>query len=347
MSLRLLQLGLGGWGLDWARTILPAIPEVTAVGFVEPDPAARERAEAKGLPADRLFASLEAALESTEPDAALVVVPLAAHHAAARETLEAGLPTLVEKPFTATMAEARDLVDLAEAQGRLLMVDQNYRWFPAPRTARRLIAEGALGAVGGVILRYNRLYDERYRYFFLDQPLLSDMAIHHFDLMRFVLDDAPVEVTCRTWREPETPFQGPPAAACLVRFARGTIVSYYGSWIARAPLTPFGGQWQMDGSRASLVWTTRGEGAERLAADRLTLHRTPEEGEAPALETVPHADREGALIAFTRAVTTGEVAPDLPTGRDNLQSLALMLAAIRSAEAGGPPVEVAPLLEKV
>ena len=271
MTLRLIQFGLGGWGRNWVEEVTRATPGVEPVAWVDPDPAMRERAVAElDLPPERVFGAPEPALALGPADAALVVVPLAAHAPVTRQALEAGLHVLVEKPFAEGLEEARALVELARRQRRVLMVNQNYRWFPAPRHARQLLREGTIGEPIACYLDFYFLYGSGYRYFFLEEPLLSDMAIHHFDSLRFVLDDEPLEVSCRSWSEPGTPFKGRPAALATLRFARGTMVSYRGSWISRGPATPYGGHWRLDGTRGTFEFTFRGAFEEREKLDRLT-----------------------------------------------------------------------------
>ncbi len=347
MTLRLVQIGLGGWGRNWVEEVTWDTPGVESVAWVDVDGATRERAVVElGLPRARVFGSLEAALERVAADAALVVVPLAAHAAVTREAVEAGLHVLVEKPFTETLEEARALARLACDRKRVLMVSQNYRWFPAPVLARRLLRDGALGHLVACYLDFHFYFGTGYRYFLLEEPLLSDMAIHHFDTLRFVLDDEPVEVSCHSWAEPGTPFAGPPAAVATMRFARGTMVSYRGSWLTRGPATPYGGHWRLDGSRGTLEFTFRGAFEEREQLDRVILHRPGEPPEARPLPDMPCKDRKGALDAFARWIREDSPPDGASTATDNLKSLAAMFAAIRSARQGGVPVQVADLLEQ-
>jgi predicted dehydrogenase len=348
-ALRLVQLGLGGWGRNWVEEVTRAVPGVAPVAWVEPDAAGRERAVAElDLPRRRVFGSLLEALAAVPVDAAVAVVPLAAHAEVVREALEAGLHVLVEKPFAANMAEAGALVGLARERGRVLMVNQNYRWFPAPRLGRRLLRERAIGDLVACYLDFHHLFGPDYRYFFLDEPLLGDMAIHHFDGLRFVLDDEPVEVAAWSWSEPGSPFRGRPAAVATVRFAKGTVASYRGSWLSRGPATPFGGHWRLDGTEGTVEFTFRGAFREREKLDRLVLHR-PGGGPAPApasLPDMPLMDRKGALADFAAWIRSGVPPEGASTAEDNLRSLALMFAAIRSAEAGGRPVRVEDVLRE-
>jgi predicted dehydrogenase len=347
MALRLVQIGLGGWGRNWVEEVTRATPGVEPIAWVDIDPTTRERAIVDlDLPRERVFGSLEEALERVAAEAALVVVPLAAHALVTRHVLESGLHALVEKPFTETLEEARTLERLARDRERVLMVNQNYRWFPAPALARRLVHDGALGHLVACYLDFHFYYGTGYRYFFLEEPLLGDMAIHHFDALRFVLDDEPVEVSCHSWAEPGTPFAGPPAAVATMRFAKGAVVSYRGSWLTRGPATPYGGHWRLDGTGGTIEFTFRGAFEDREKLDRLTLHRPGEPPEATRLPQMRCKDRAGALEAFARWIRDGEPPEGASTATDNLKSLALMFATIRSARHGGATVRIADVLEE-
>lgn len=345
MTLQLVQLGLGGWGRNWVEEVTRATPGVEPVAWVEPDPATRERAIAQlDLPEERVFAALDEALAAVPADAALAAVPLAVHGAATREALAAGLHVLVEKPFTDDLAEARALIAFARERQRILMVNQNYRWFPAPQQARALLADGAIGRPLACYLDFHFLFGSGYRYFFLDEPLLSDMAIHHFDGLRYVLGDEPESVSCDSWSEPDTPFKGRPAALATIRFAGGVIASYRGSWISRGPTTPYGGHWRIDGTQGTIELTFRGAFENRDEIDRLTLYRPERQPEQVRLPAMPCKDRTGALAAFARWVADGRPPAGVSSAEDNLNSLALTFAAIRSARASGRPVAIADIL---
>ncbi|GAA1840481.1 Gfo/Idh/MocA family protein [Asanoa iriomotensis] len=81
-------------------------------------------------------------------DIVLVGSPAALHHPHAKAALEAGADVLVEKPFTATSAQAWDLVDTAARDGRHLLVAYGYNYRPMMRSARAHIAR--LGGIGPV-----------------------------------------------------------------------------------------------------------------------------------------------------------------------------------------------------
>lgn len=328
-------MGLGLWGLNWAQTVVPKIPGAQTVAWVDASEPARQRAVAAGLDETKIFASFDEALNKAHCDALLATVPLEVHFDAVRAGLEAGLHVLVEKPFAESREDALAMVDLAQSTGRILAVNQNYRFFSALIKAREMIAAGAVGTPQFMRVDFARLFGPEYRYFHLAEPLLSDMAIHHFDAMRFVLQDEPVAVSCTSWSEPGSAFAGPPAASALIRFSRGTIVRYDGSWISRGPITTYGGNWQLDGSAATLKWRFRGPEQERITTEQVALYQPGQEPENLALPPRVHWDREGVLAAFVELIEGAAPSPMLSLAADNVRSLDLMFGLIASAAQGG------------
>ncbi|GCE19860.1 Gfo/Idh/MocA family protein [Dictyobacter kobayashii] len=335
MTLRIIQVGLGGWGQNWARAVVAKNEDVETTAWVEIDApsleAARERLE---LPAERCFTSLDEALKTVEADAVLVTASLPGHVPSARTALLADKHVLMEKPFAPTVAEARELVELAEQRGRILMISQNYRFEPAARAAAKVVADQTIGRLGSINIDFRR-YDNtapvaENRHYHIWEPLLADMSIHHFDLMRLVIGQEPVQVTCKTWNAPWSKYDEPAEGALTITFDGGAVVSYRGSWVSTAPQTNWAGEWHMEGEKGELIWTSRGELPE-AAAIRLLGESKLNIVELPALEAL---DRSGSLAAFVEAVNTNSI-PET-SGRDNLKTLALMFAAIESAKTGLP-----------
>lgn len=334
MTLRLVQVGLGNWGQNWFRHVVLQNQAVEPVAWVEIDAAALSDAQERlKLPAERCFLRLEEALEKVEADAVLVTASLPGHVPATRTALQAKKHVLLEKPFAQTLDEGLELVELAASQDRILMISQNYRFYPAVKKVRELVAGQILGPVSSVALDFRRFANtaplETNRHYHIWHPLLADMSIHHFDLMRAVLGQEPLQVMCQTWNPPWSKFIQPPAAALTVLFAGGTVVNYRGSWVSQGPLTDWAGEWRMDCEAGEIAWTSRGE-----IPDEVLIRRTGESASAVALPPVEAQDRSGSLYAFAHACQTGQT-PET-SGRDNLKTLALLLAAIESAHSGVP-----------
>ena len=343
--MRIIQVGLGPWGLDWARQVVPSVDGVEIVARADGDAAARAKAaETLKEPASLYHASLAEALAATKCDAVLATVPLAGHAAVVRGALAAGCHVLVEKPFTETVAEAAELIALAETRDRVLMVSQNYRHFPAPLAVAELVAGQRLGAVRSVDLDFrHNAASLGYRYYHLAQPLLSDMSIHHFDLMRMILGAEPRSVSCKTVMVDGTEFAGPPAAEATFSFAGDVTVRYAGSWVSKDTPTAWAGTWNMEFEKADVWWTSRGPQDDPSARDRLIIRGDGVDQSSPALKPPPKFDRAGCLSTFREAVETGREPPYFSSGADNIYSLAMVEAAVLSSQ-NGRPVEIAEVL---
>ncbi len=330
--LRLLQVGLGPHGRNWARQTLPQAPEVDLVGYVDKDPRALDllREEA-GVPADRCFESLTEAVRATQPEAVLNTTALPAHVATTMAALDAGLHVLLEKPFAPTYALAEQLTDAARVRGLVLMVSQNYRFFPAPRTIATMVHESGLGKLYEVSIDFRRYStagpNGPGRHHLEEQPLLVDMSIHHFDLLRLILSREPQRVYVEAWNPEWTSFAGPSVAVASIAFEGGVVVSYRGSWISAGPVTPWAGEWRMEFEKGEVTWTSAADSDP--SQDRVVVH--PRGGEEREV-VLPPAGRTGTLGALTEFMTAVRTGREPETsGRHNLGTIALVEAAVESA----------------
>ena len=331
--MRLIQVGLGGWGRSWALLARDA-EGMVLVAVVDPDPAARRWAEDElGLAPDLVYASLDDALAGPACDGVLVVTPPETHHAVVTAALAASKHILVEKPLATTLADARDLVATAARAGCVLMVSQNYRFRRPARAAQRIIADGTLGDLLAVTIRCRRdtraLWPpDNFRYG-MRHPFVLDMSIHHADLLRALTGREVRQVYARGWRVPDSPYRHDPAVIAVMTLDNGATVTYEGDWATREPETSWNGAWELLGEQGRLRWT--GGETDPLTGD-VTLEvwgEPPRPVEQPALA---QADRLGTLQAFRAAVATGRE-PET-SARDNVHSLAIVLACVESVERG-------------
>jgi predicted dehydrogenase len=319
---------MGPHGRNWAARVIPDFQEVEVVGYVDTDPNALDllREQAK-VPADRCFESLKEAVSATQPEAMLITTALPGHVPLIEAALDGGLHVLVEKPFAPSLDAARRLVDLAAAKGLVLMVSQNYRFFPAPRAIATLVQESALGKLHEVSIDFRRYSPGRGRHQLEDQPLLIDMSIHHFDLLRMILNSEAERVYCEAWNPRWTTFSGPPAAVASIVFEGGVVASYRGTWLAAGPVTPWAGEWRLEFENGEVFWTSRED--DGIARDRVVIR--PRDGRARnvVLPEVRRTGPWGTLNDFADAIHTGRE-PET-SGRNNLGTIALTMAAVESA----------------
>jgi scyllo-inositol 2-dehydrogenase (NADP+) len=98
-------------------------------------------------PGARSVASPDEVFADPSIDLIAITTPNEAHFDLTARALAAGKHVVVDKPFTATGAEARELAKCAEAAGLLLSVFHNFRWYSDYLTVRRLVADGTLGDI--------------------------------------------------------------------------------------------------------------------------------------------------------------------------------------------------------
>jgi predicted dehydrogenase len=340
MTVRIIQVGMGGWGRNWMNLVLSKSPHVEVVAWVEVIPAVLEIArEQFSLPVEKTFTNLDQALASVECDAVLVTASLAGHIPSVLTALKAGKHVLLEKPFAPTLEEAQTAVTLADEQQRILMVSQNYRFFPAIQAARELLRSGKMGAMGAVRIDFRKYSNTAPRgshvHYTIWHPLLVDMSIHHYDLLRYVLDQNASSVFCQTWNPAWSNFDGPAAASAVFTLEDGTVISYNGSWVSTAPATPWGGEWQIECAKGEIIMRSRGDGIPDYLAVR---YQNEKELQELSLPEMTDTDRRGSLHAFVGAIESGKQPES--SGRDNLNTLALMFATVASADQGGVPVKL-------
>jgi predicted dehydrogenase len=316
--LRVVLVGAGNMGRHWLDVIAQT-PEVRLVGLVDlAVDLAKGAAEQRGL--DIVVGdSLDAVASESGAQAVIDVTVPPAHHAVNTEALFAGLPVLCEKPIAPTVAETLSLAAAEEVTGQLLMTSQSRRYYPA--LAELKLALPALGQVGIVSTEFFKaphfggFRDE------MAHPLLVDMAIHSFDVARYLLDADPVSVDCRTFNPEWSWYRGDAAATATFVFDDGTRFGYTGSWCSPGLETSWNGNWRISGALGSASWD--GEGRPRV---ELVDESARQQSRTPQ----GRSEIAGALDEFVGALRTGVV----PSGdvHSNVYSLAMVEAAVLSAE---------------
>jgi len=213
------------------------------------------------------------------------------------------------------------------------MVDQNYRWRPQTQALARAVREGKIGQVAAVTHEFRqaitRTTTDAWREE-MPHPYLHDMAVHHFDLLRFCLGLECVEAVARGVRPPWSWYRGLPGVDVLFAFERGVGVSYTGSMVAQGYATPQDGIVTLVGERGTL----------RLEADSQVRCYRGQAVELIPPPRMPHTDLDYTLREFLGAIREGRRPETHP--EDNVRSLAMVEAAIRAVESG-QPVAVGPL----
>jgi predicted dehydrogenase len=173
-------VGTGYLGRLHAR-VLTEISSATVVGFVEPNDSIA--AEVESSLKLRRFDSVKAL--AAEIDCAVVATPTTNHYEVARELIEHGCDVMIEKPITATVPDARKLIEVARDRGRIIQVGHVERYNPAIVAIASLLGD----------VRY--VEAERLGVFVgrsLDIDVLLDLMIHDLNLVLSLLKQRVVDI---------------------------------------------------------------------------------------------------------------------------------------------------------
>lgn len=291
-------IGVGHLGQHHAR-LYANLPQAALVGVVDLNP---ERA---GTVASRhqvsVFPDLCALLK--EVDAVSVAVPTSAHHGVVKACLETGVHVLVEKPITARVEEARELVELGKKRGLVLQVGHIERFNPVLTALRPHIHRPGF-------IECHRLspFGERGT----DVDVVLDLMIHDLDMV-LSFHPGPVEEI----RAAGVPVLSPTIdiANARIAFRSGCVANLTASRVSMNRLRRLR-LFQRDGYISLDYQTRQGVICRRIAMG----------GERPKIEIEQVRGNEEEplqcqLEAFLQAVSTGAAPP--VTGEDGAAALEL------------------------
>jgi predicted dehydrogenase len=189
IKMRELHFGVIGWGY-WGPKItrnLGSLPQA-AVTMVADTDAYRLAALGASQSGIRTTTQVEEMLRS-DIDGVVIATPVRTHYRLAKEALLAGKHVLVEKPLTTSVAEAEELIALAQERQRILMVGHTFEYNPAVNELRRLVRSGDLGKIYCVEAERVNL-----GLFRNDINVIWDLAPHDISILLYLFGRTPVYI---------------------------------------------------------------------------------------------------------------------------------------------------------
>ncbi len=296
-------MGVGALGAHHAR-VWAATEGAVLVGVHDTD--AARALEIAGRHGCRAFSSAVELLDAV--DAVSIAAPTRAHHSLARAALERGRDVLLEKPMTATLGEADDLVALAESKAALLQVGHIERFNPATEV---LLETGQ----GARFVEVHRLGSFSPRS--LDIDVVLDLMIHDLDIVLALDGSDPVQIDAVG-----VPVLTPRVdiANARLRFASGLIANLTASRVSLEKVRKF--RVFAPRTYVSVDFRAREAQVYRLEMDapgkpRIASERRASPDEEPLRRQID---------AFLRAVR--ERSRPIVAGSDGRRALALALAIL-------------------
>lgn len=319
-------VGAGYWGPNLIRNFRASADwDLVAVCDLDTDRARDVVGDRSGV---EVTASLDEVLARDDVDAVAIATPARTHRPIATAALRAGRHVLVEKPLADSVAAGREMVDLARAQGLVLMADHTYCYTPVVQRIAELVEEGALGEVLFVdSVRINLGLVQP------DVDVFWDLAPHDLSVLDRILPGGlrPLGVAAQG---ADPVGAGKSCVGYLsLPLANGALAHVHVNWLSPTKIR----RMVIGGSERTLVWDDLNPQQRLSVFDR---------GVDLVQQSVDSADRRAASISYRLGDTW---APALPEREALAAMVGELAASIREQRApqtdGGAGLRVLSVLE--
>jgi predicted dehydrogenase len=272
-----------------------------------------------------------------------VITPVSSHYDMAKKALENGKHVFVEKPFTATRAEAEKLIELAAQKGLKIMVDHTFLFTGAVNKIKQVIESGELGR----LLFYDSVR-VNLGLFQHDVNVIWDLAPHDLSIMDFLIENKPVAVSAHGSVHFESKLED--IAYVAIEFENnGFIAHFHVNWLSPVKIR----RTLISGDKKMLVWDDLSPDEKIKIYDRGVEFKSTNGAAKNGIHEllvsyrsgdvyVPKVDNTEALRAeveyFVRCLEKNE--EPFNNGQSGLQVVRLLEAADRSIRNSGRRIEL-------
>ncbi|MCM8821360.1 MAG: Gfo/Idh/MocA family oxidoreductase [Candidatus Omnitrophica bacterium] len=329
--IRVLLIGCGAISRAWLASALKE-KEIEIVGLVDIDRSVAEgKAKEFNLASAFISADFKQAIKKTKPDAVFNCTTPEAHYEITMLALKEGCHVLVEKPLAHSLYHAKKMVDQSEKSKKILAVIQNRRYYNYIRGMHNFLSSGK---IGNITIVNSEFYIGAHFGGFRDKMnhvLLLDMAIHTFDMARYLTGSDPETVFCKEWNPERSWYSHGASANAIFQMTGGIIYTYLGSWCAEGINTSWAGNWRFVGTKGSAVWNGMdGFSAQKVIGKKGFIRKVKNLGIKFPVRKEENEGHRGLIHEFIQCVKTGK--KPMTSAQDNIKSLAMVFGAIESAQ---------------
>lgn len=284
-------IGTGYWGPNLIRNFLAA-DEVTGV-------VACDRDEARLAKMRKIFPGIETSTDHgeviarTDIEIVVIATPVSSHHKIAKAALLAGKHCFIEKPMTASSAEAEELIEIAEQKGLTLFVDHTFIYTGAVRKIKEIITSGRLGEI-----YYFDSVRVNLGLFQHDVNVIWDLAPHDLSIMDYLLGKPAVAVSavgsCHVGNGLED------IAYLTLEFENDLIAHFHVNWLAPMKIR----KTLIGGTRSMIVYDDT-EASEKVKIYDKGIDVTTREGVYDTLVQYRTGDMLSPKLEQTEALAVG------------------------------------------
>ena len=335
-------VGTGDWGANLVRNFAGlAGARLVAVCDADSQRLAKTAAQ---YPGTRAYSDAGQVAADAEVQAAVVSASAVGHYPLAKLLLEAGKDVYVEKPLTLEVAHAEELVRLARAHDRILMVGHLLLYHPGVQYMKKMVREGTLGDLLYIYCQRVNLGKVR-----KDENALWSFAPHDLSVVLHLLEMEPLDVVARG-----SAFLQPGVEDVVfvdLRFPGGKLAHVHVSWLDPHKLRKF----TVVGTQKMVVFDDM-EASEKIRIYDKGVDRAGEVVSYGDALTVRNGDilipkislQEPLKLECTHFVDcVRERRRPLTDGLDGLRVVKVLEAAQRSLKSGGAAVAIQPLPQEV
>lgn len=334
--MKIIQVGSSGWAAGWLEYIHND-PDCEMVALVSRGGASLEAAKDKwGIPDKVCCTDYDEALKR-DADLVIVALPHKFHIDYAKKAVLAGKNVIIEKPLCDNLAEAKEFLRFMEGRKEKAFVSQNYRFRPQLWQMKASFGDEGIGnpAWAEVVFRHGLTHEknsERTAWQRKDwrkeqtSLLLLEVAIHHFDMLRFISGSNVKSVYARGWNPEWSDLNGVGAAFIMLDFENGFRANYSVTEKSIGFPTGYQADWIMQTDKGAVKWENDESNKLAMSVDA--------EGQLAEDFYFPGKDRAGVLSEVKKQIK-GESGA-VPSVFDNINSLAVGFAVLKSIEEDRP-----------
>ena len=327
---RVLMVGTGAMAGEWVPYTLTR-NDAEFVGLVEiVKPRAEEFRGHFHLNCG-VYDDLAAAIRETGANLVYNITPPETHKDVVLTAMREGCDVFGEKPMADTLENALALLEAAKKCNKTYSVMQNRRFLKTTQDFKMFMKTSGIGPIGFVTTEFY-IHHSPIGSFrdSLKHALLLDMSVHHFDMLRYMFDVDPVSVYCHEFAPAGSWFTDKPAAVCVFEMTKGLVFEYTGYWTGRTQQTLWEGTWRANGAMGSAIWNQKNEQYAEVL--KYADPRKGDEAEHLTASDFYHGLEwhSGCIENMYESLLAGK--PALTDCTDNIKSMAMVFAAIKSAE---------------
>ena len=330
-KLKVVLIGCGSISGAWISPSLKE-PDIKFVGLVDiKKENAINKAEEFNLTDVVIGTDLKEVLKETKPDIVFNCTIPASHYETTITAMESGCHVLVEKPMADNMDDAKRMIDVSLKTGKTLAVLQNYRFKNYIEGVREFIFSKKIGDLTTINSDfYIGAHFEGFRKY-MPHVLIADMAIHTFDMARYISDADPISVYCKEWNPEGSWAERDISALAVFEMTKGIIYSYRGSWCSEGFSTTWDADWRIIGDEGTILWNGNEKFLAEKVAEETGFVRKTEPVKIDFPPKYPESEGHAGVIKnFIHSIITDE--KPLTTCQDNIKSLSMVLSAIESSK---------------